>query len=219
MKQFAFIVISVALALYLYHVPVDLYVANLFFKTDRGFIHNIYLSSLHDFVYGLMVITCLLVCINIAYQFYSTKSTNYREYIKLIYLISCFIIGPGLVVNLGLKEHSHRPRPSQTDIFTGNYPYKAPFNFTGMCPNNCSFVSGHASVGFMFFAFAFIESQRKKRYLVNLGAAALGSTFGLGRMMQGSHYLSDIIFSGIVVYLVCYLLAQLLDPLNEHNPS
>src|ERR1700736_1394391 len=33
---------------------------------------------------------------------------------QLIFLIATMAIGPGLVVNLGLKDNTHRPRPSQT---------------------------------------------------------------------------------------------------------
>ena len=32
----------------------------------------------------------------------------------MIFLIATMAIGPGLIVNLGLKDHWHRPRPIQT---------------------------------------------------------------------------------------------------------
>jgi membrane-associated phospholipid phosphatase len=35
-----------------------------------------------------------------------------------------------------------------------------------------------------------------------------GGLVGLGRIIQGAHFLSDVIFSGIFVFVVAYLLAQ-----------
>src|SRR5258708_40247049 len=35
----------------------------------------------------------------------------------MIFLIATMIIGPGLIVNLGLKDHLHRPRPVPTQDF------------------------------------------------------------------------------------------------------
>ena len=37
----------------------------------------------------------------------------------MIFLIATMIIGPGLIVNLGFKDHWHRPRPVQTQDFNG----------------------------------------------------------------------------------------------------
>src|ERR1700729_3350353 len=41
----------------------------------------------------------------------------------VIFLIATMAIGPGLIVNLGLKDHWHRPRPIQTQDFNGPIPF------------------------------------------------------------------------------------------------
>lgn len=217
MHSALFVIITTLVGWVFYSFPIDIYVSNIFFDHATGFATNSVLNFLHGFVYFTMGVTCSTVMLMILYKFYRLRSFNYRNYLKLIYLLLAFIIGPGLVVNLGLKEHSQRPRPSQTVIYTGSQDYVPPFNFNGNCISNCSFVSGHASVGFMFYAFAFIQKETRRRRLLMLAATVLGAVFGAARIMQGAHYLSDIIFSGVTVFITCYLLAKTMKPEQEQN--
>ena len=70
----------------------------------------------------------------------------------MIFLIATMVIGPGLIVNLGLKDHWHRPRPIQTQDFNGPNPFMPWYDDDGGCKKNCSFVSGEASTGFWMVA-------------------------------------------------------------------
>ena len=70
----------------------------------------------------------------------------------MIFLIATMIIGPGLIVNVGLKDHWHRPRPIQTQDFNGPSPFMPWYDDDGGCKKNCSFVSGEASTGFWMVA-------------------------------------------------------------------
>ena len=70
----------------------------------------------------------------------------------MIFLIATMVIGPGLIVNLGFKDHWHRPRPIQTQDFNGPDPFTPWYDDDGACEKNCSFVSGEASTGFWMVA-------------------------------------------------------------------
>jgi lipid A 4'-phosphatase len=73
------------------------------------------------------------------------------------------------------------------------------------CPRNCSFVSGEASAMFApFFALAFLLPQ----YRMGLLAAGLatGLLVGTVRIIQGAHFLSDVLFAGIFMALTVALL-------------
>lgn len=207
-----FLIASSITGFVFYTFPIDPYISEMFFDPINGFQNTPLLSFLHQLVYFLMGASLVSVASLIAFKFYKTRSFVYSEYKKLIYLLMCFIIGPGLVINMGFKEHSQRPRPSQTNIFNGPNDYAAPFDFTGQCKSNCSFVSGHASVGFMFFAFAFLYKEASRRRLIILLSSLLGMTFGIARIMQGSHYLSDIIFSGVFVFITTYAISKIMKP-------
>ena len=55
------------------------------------------------------------------------------------------LVGPGLIVNVFLKEYWGRPRPASTDLFGGLLPFVPAGDWSNACLDNCSFVSGEAS--------------------------------------------------------------------------
>ena len=61
-------------------------------------------------------------------------------------------------------------------------------------------------MGFFFLAFAWV--LRDRRWLIY--GATIGMIVGLGRMIQGGHFLSDVIFSGFAVYVTSLLVAKVL---------
>jgi len=115
-----------------------------------------------------------------------------------LYVAAVFAIGPGLLANTLLKDHSGRPRPQAVQEFGGSMPYAPPFSFNGACSTNCSFVSGDAAAVFAFIGPALLLPPGRRK----VGIAAvllLGSAIGLMRMLQGGHFLSDVIFAGLLV--------------------
>lgn len=114
------------------------------------------------------------------------------------FFLAAVILGPGLVVNGLFKSHWGRARPAQVQEFGGQRLFTAALQPSRQCAKNCSFVSGHASIGFVLMAFACIfRRQRRLWLLAGLGAGAL---VGLARIAQGGHFVSDVVFSGFVVW-------------------
>lgn len=132
----------------------------------------------------------------------------------LVFLLSVALIGSGLVVNLILKDHAGRPRPTQTIEFGGTHQF-VPALTLGSCTTCHSFVSGHASVGFWFFAFVLLA--RKRRWL--LAPVLLGGIMGFGRILQGAHFLSDVIFSGWVMWFCACILYYLFFGAPKHSSA
>lgn len=106
-------------------------------------------------------------------------------------------IGPGLIVHSLLKDHWGRPRPAQIVDFGGSGHYVPPGVISNQCARNCSFVSGHASAGFMLAAGALLWPRRRRRWLA--AGLVAGSLIGAVRIVQGGHFLSDVIGAGVVV--------------------
>ena len=115
------------------------------------------------------------------------------------------IIGPVLIVNGILKETSGRARPRHVTEFGGTKQFTPAFVFTDQCDKNCSFVCGHASAGFYFVSLALLFKGRKKK-IIFWSAVTAGGIIGLIRIMMGGHFLSDVIFSFVFVYLSSLLL-------------
>jgi lipid A 4'-phosphatase len=106
-------------------------------------------------------------------------------------------LGPGLLVNVLLKDHCHRPRPRQTLGLGGDFHYVAPFR---VGPVGKSFPCGHSAVGFACIALAAVVDERRRgaRLAVAGGALGLGALLGLGRVATGAHFASDVVWSGIL---------------------
>lgn len=123
----------------------------------------------------------------------------YRE--AGFFLAALLALGPGLIVNGVFKPHWHRPRPVQTLAFGGSEPFVPVWNL-GASPQSRSFPSGHASMGFYLLAPAFLL-YRRWRWVLAFTALGLvgGLVIGMGRIMQGAHYPSDVVWSGGMVYL------------------
>lgn len=119
----------------------------------------------------------------------------------MLFLIATMVIGPGLIVNLGFKDHWHRPRPAQTEGFNGPDPFRPWYDTDGKCDRNCSFVSGEASTGFWMVAPA---SLLPAPWTIPAIAAAVA--FGVGasvmRLAFGGHYLSDVILACLITLIV-----------------
>ncbi len=125
---------------------------------------------------------------------------------RRLYLFLWFslIVGPGVITHVGLKDNSFgRPRPRDVTQFHGDHAYAAPFEYSKDCRRNCSFVSGHAAIGFWFMTFAWCT--RHRQWL--LAGAIIGVVVGGARVIQGAHFLSDVVFAFWVVWFSNALLA------------
>ncbi len=136
-----------------------------------------------------------------------------------VFLSLLLIIGPGLIVNSGLKSLWGRPRPSECQQFGGDRHFVPVGVASQQLKPNSSFPSGHASIAFYWMAPGFVFANRRRR--LSLGFFAGGTAYGLAmgaiRIVQGGHFLSDVIWAGAIVYLVGVVLARLV--LHDHRPS
>jgi lipid A 4'-phosphatase len=124
----------------------------------------------------------------------------------LVFLVASIAAGPGLLANTLLKDHWGRARPAQIEAFGGVHHFTPAPLPAAECESNCSFVSGHAALGFSIVAFAFlIPHGRSRRYGI-VAALGFGALVGLGRIAQGAHFLSDVLYAGLLVYGVTALL-------------
>jgi len=110
------------------------------------------------------------------------------------------LLGPGLIIEAGLKPYWQRPRPVQIQTFGGDQIYRAPFRYCAPCSSHHSFVSSHAANGYFLLALGLTAPPAGRRRWFTAGLIA-GSVIGLGRMAQGGHFLSDVLFAFFVVWL------------------
>jgi lipid A 4'-phosphatase len=124
----------------------------------------------------------------------------------LIFIVAATALGPGLLVNTVLKDHWGRARPSQVVEFGGAHHFTPAPLPADQCERNCAFVSGHAALGFSLVSFAFLLPPGRKRIAGVAVALGFGSVVGLARMASGGHFLSDVVFAGLIAVAVSWLL-------------
>jgi lipid A 4'-phosphatase len=124
--------------------------------------------------------------------------------IRYAYLVLVLILGPGLVIDVALKGHWGRARPNEITQFGGNARFSAALLPADQCSANCSFVSGHASAGFFFVSLGFLGNTAARRKWTLIGLT-LGGIAGLGRISQGGHFLSDVVFAFYFTWFSAWL--------------
>jgi lipid A 4'-phosphatase len=133
-----------------------------------------------------------------------------------LWLVLTMAAGPGLLVNLILKEHSHRPRPGHVAEFGGVATFRPIGRFDGACAKNCSFVSGEAAAAAWTLAPALLTPPPVRAGWVAASMILAGAT-GLLRMSFGGHFLSDVVLG--VLFTVLIVLASRPFFLRASPPS
>lgn len=123
-----------------------------------------------------------------------------------VYFLCVLAVGPGLVINGILKRFYGRARPRDVVEFGGGSRFTPAFVVSDQCDRNCSFAAGHPSPLFCLFGAGLMASRRRWRLLWHTAAVLLGGIVGLARIVEGAHFLSDVVFSGVFVFLTAWLL-------------
>ena len=122
-----------------------------------------------------------------------------------ILIISVFALGPALLANGILKPQGNRPRPAAVAELGGNQAFVQWWDWRGECDGNCSFISGEASTAFALLAPAVAVPPPWRGFAI-AGAVVFGAVIGFGRIAVGAHFLTDILFSGVFMALIVWLL-------------
>lgn len=125
-------------------------------------------------------------------------------------------LGPGLLINFIFKENMERPRPVQIENFGGPFKYQ-PLLIPGKSDqqNNIKkrgFPCGHCSSSYLFYMYYFIFRRRKQFKLAMFWAAVatgFGLIMGVTRMAAGAHFLSDVLWSGYIMLMICWLIDKI----------
>ncbi len=119
-----------------------------------------------------------------------------------ILMVCASLLGPGLVIEGVFKHTVGRPRPVQVHEFGGGSTYQGPMAIGSEPGSHKSFCSSHAATGFALMGLGLGCGPVWRRRWLLIGTVA-GAIVGLGRIMQGGHFLSDIIFAFYAVWLSC----------------
>jgi lipid A 4'-phosphatase len=120
-----------------------------------------------------------------------------------LFLIVTLALGPGVLTNGILKAYSARMRPSDVVALGGKERFTPWWDFTGPCPENCSFVGGEASGAFWTLAPAALAPPQW-RPLAYGAAIVFGIAMGVLRMAAGAHFFTDVVFAGVLMFVLIW---------------
>ena len=197
---------------FLYYSPqIDLNVSLLAYNmTTTRFYGEV--STWCTIIYWMVpCLTVSFVLLSVLTLIFNKKMPNPHAARKgAVIVLLALAIGPGLVVNTIFKDGWGRPRPYQVIRDHQEFApvWKADFN----APKNNSFPGGHASIGF-FLGVPFLAMGFRRRGLVV--SAIGGFVVSLVRVLQGGHFVSDVVFSGIFVWRRAELVVWLINYLDQ----
>ena len=196
---------------------IDIFISSLFYSSAKDFI-------LQDFSLIAIVVRKIFLPLTIFYilflpivsMFTPIKKIyfNYNFNIKTIVFIwiSTFF-NLIFIINVLLKNMWGRARPNDIIHFGGKDIFTPWFKFSQACSTNCSFVSGDASVGFAVIILFFIT----RNIIFFWVSLFFGIIFGIIRIMEGGHFLSDILVAGFLIYILTFIQSYYFNKINKNN--
>jgi len=128
---------------------------------------------------------------------------------KYLFIVLVMVVGPGLVVNALTKWTFGRPRPRHLIEYGGKATFTPAFAISNQCRTNCSFVSGHSAIAF-FVITPFLLFRGLRRRLILVLGFLFGCLVGFLRMLTHAHFLSDVVFSFVFIYLSAQIIHHFL---------
>jgi lipid A 4'-phosphatase len=129
------------------------------------------------------------------------------------------LLGPGLAVNGMLKEGWGRPRPADVALFGGQTEYRAVWQ-PGGPGHGKSFTCGHCAIAFAVSSGAALFPAFSSLWFLTLVSGFVyGLAMSLTRIVQGGHFPSDCLWSGVIVYLIFFALYYLVFRIPEEQET
>lgn len=154
---------------------------------------------------GVACVAAVMLCISLLRG--QKTETGWRLW---AFVTSTYVLGPGLLVNVLLKQNWGRARPVTVEAFGGTKLFTPPFEIAGQCVDNCSFVSGEAaSAAVMVIVLAVCfgrEIAKPWRGVVYVGLGAVFIIAAGMRVASGRHFLSDVVFAGLFMLIIARLM-------------
>lgn len=188
---------AVLTAIFLPFPRIDYVVAQWFYLGDGQFYLSDSLFTAWKNAYIRPAVGVIAV-VGLLYFFYRRLSDPAHKIPLLTrwgFFLLSIALSTGLVVHAIFKDQFGRARPEDVIGLGGDRIFTPPLLPADQCVRNCSFVSGDASLGFAFLALALFATHWRKGWI--LVTLALGLGLGATRIMNGSHFLSDILYAGV----------------------
>lgn len=214
------VVLAVALvlsvALFLGAPQIDLWFSALFFDPARGgfwLAASPAMATLRNIVWDLSLVTMLAALVGLGAGLLAHRPLFGVPTRAWGFVLALYALGPGIIVNLLLKAHWGRARPSDVAEFGGTAAFTPAGVIADQCAANCSFTSGEGSSAAALAIALLLALHYLRPSLPHWAARGwlflallLPLAGALQRVATGRHFLSDTVFSVLVVAATALLL-------------
>ncbi len=183
---------------------IDIHLSSLFYYNKGQFLLQSY-DSLTVFFRKILlpmviVYIFILPAISLFFPLKIIFMNHKFKFKDIIFLWGSGILNLLIVVNLLLKNNWGRSRPGDIIQLGGEENFTPWYQISNSCNTNCSFVSGDAAVGFSIISLYFLTKNEIFFWL----SLFIGTSLGLIRIMEGGHFLSDVVMSAVILFLSYY---------------
>ena len=226
---FLAILFSLSQALFSAVPAIDLKVSSFFWSEQSGF----WLSShpgLNFLRRAFQIMTAAMFIASIAAWICGSIADNLERTPLIgiptrIWSSICILyaVGPLILVNGILKSFSGRARPSAIVEFGGTGEFTPAMHIADQCKTNCSFVSGEGAgaVAFCMAIFAIARHPPLRSFRIPMHALGISVAIAASflRVANGRHFLSDVVFSALIVIILASLINFFLIERANRNYS
>lgn len=158
----------------------------------------------------ILPVICLFLLV------YSYLRKEFRKYRKAsIVVLLTVILGPGLIVNAGFKENWGRARPSDCIQFNGSQQFCSVSQPSGPGKGK-SFPCGHCAMAISGISIGAFYVYRSRLALVGIILSVIYSLMvSFARIAQGGHFLTDVVWSLIIVPIIFMIILYVCAPSEE----
>lgn len=199
-------VIAAALvsALFLVFPELDVAISGLFFEEGRWiWRRDPVLEVIRDALWLLVPWGGPMLLAVIALKFLWPRWRALIDMKVAVFLVTCMLVGPGFITNVVLKDSWGRPRPSHITEFGNDRTFIPVWVMNDQCPKNCSFICGECAAAASLLALALVAAGRLRFWLL-WHAGLWFAVMGTIRLIQGSHFMSDVLLGGLIMYLTMH---------------
>ena len=190
---------------------IDVLFSNIFFSSINKkfyFENNKTLYFIGNLAYFFMSLLLIYNIFSIIRKTIHYKLININLFKKEVIFLLTFFIGSTLVIQGFMKHYFGRPRPIDIINFGGSKDFIPAYHISSQCKYNCSFVSFHTSIGVLLIIFSLERVNKIRKKLATFSCLFLGC-FGLTRILQGRHFLSDVIISAYIITIIYYIISYI----------
>lgn len=176
--------------------------------------HYFFDTVIHDFGRVSVILLGVALVAMVIWSFHRPSLRPWRR--GFLYAALCLAAGPVAIAQIKHNTVIHCPR--DLEIYAGDQPYVRLFDPipAGIDPGHC-WPGGHSSGGFAMMSLYFVfRSRRRGLALAWLwGGFLYGFGLGMGRVIQGAHFVSHTLWAAVVCWAIALALYEVI--LRRHD--